>query len=624
MHRRRGSTIISVLVVMAVVAIYVGAAYNFTLSLRRNVDRSVQYRNALAVADGALQFAFGHWRQACRNANPLVPATDDLAGIPLPTADLFPSLADRVGDFSVSREPLVASTPATIANYRVRGLAANWAPAAAPTPSYGRSPDDLSVYYLATAQVTLPAANSGRTPLTVKLSEVFRKRCESPWNYAFFYTDYLDIHSGGTMTVRGPVHTMSDAYLGRSALTFTDQFSFGGALSIRPAGTGKHPGDPGGSDASPPVFPPNQPPRSDSGKTPFGVEAFQLSTADTNPDNDSYREVIEKRQGSIADDPFSANGELLRLYDRAHVRIEIDNANTVTIRNASDAVIGPASSGVDKDIYDVFTAALTTNEEIRDNRESTIVNVRLATLDVGLINSALRSSSGSNNSVVAGKLVGKAFNRIIYISDVSYDRAASRLRAVRLRNGAALPPGGLCIATENPLYIQGDYNTGRGNGVEPPSNNPVGRDPLQPGVGTYQWQPSVVYADAINLLSNSWTDANSFNVLTLRLPSNTTYNTSMVGGARLMIGSESGYSGGIENFPRFLENWNGTYAVTTYGTMVQLFLSKQATQTWLHGSPRYTSPIREFNFDERFAGAQPPGSFKLITYDRLAWSLNSF
>ncbi len=624
MSRRDGSTVLSVLVVMAVIAVFVGAAYSFTLNLRRNVDRSVQYRNALAVADGAVQFAFGHWRQACRSLRPGVPSSSELAAIPAPGADMFPSLSDRVPDFSLTRGEPSATAPETIANYRVRALAANWSPVEVPDRTYGRSPEDFSVNYLATAQVTLPAANSSRVPLTVKLSQVFRKRCESPWDYAYFYVDYMDIHSGGAMTVRGPTHAMSDAYLGRAALVFTDQFTFGGNLSMKPSGTGKHPADPGTADASPPSFPPGQPAKTDVGKTPFGVEQFQLSTTDSNPDNDNYREVIEKRQGNIADDPFSPNGEMLRLYDRADVRISIDNDNVVTIRNRDDDVLGAASTGVNKDLYDVFTAALMTNEQIRDNRESTTINVRLATLDISVIDSALRASGGTNTGPVAGKLVGKGFNGIIHISDVSYDRASARLRGVRLRNGSILPPGGLCVATDNPIYIQGDYNTGRSVGNEPPSNRITSRDPLQSTVSGYAWQPCVVFADAVNLLSNSWSDANSFNSLSTRIPSNTSYNVSMIAGTKVISGAEVGYGGGIENFPRMLENWNTTFAVTTYGTMVELFPSKQANTSWVHGSPRYTSPIREFNFDERYAGSPPPGSFKLVTYDRLAWSLNSF
>jgi hypothetical protein len=625
MRQDRASTLVSVLIVMAMIAIYVGAAYSFTLNLRRNVERSTQHRHAVAVADGALQFAFGHWRQHCRAVGDGVPTTAELAAIPLPTVELFPSLTDRVTEFTATRLPVASDFNApTVSNYAVTALAANWAAAEAPVRTYGRTREDYSVHYRATVQVTLPVSSSRQQPLTAKLSQVFRKRSESPWDYAFFYTDYLDIHAGGPMTVRGPSHTMGTAYLGRASLTFTDQFSFGARLSMRPTGTGKHPTDPGAVDGSPPTFPSGKPPRQDTGKTPFGIEPFRFSTGDGNPDNDSYREIVERRAGPVTSDPFSENGRLLRLYDRADVRILVDNANVVTIRNRDDQVLSPTSTGTDFDIYEVFSAALTTNQNIRDNRESTTLDVRLISLDIGVLNSALRPAGGPNNGVWAGRLHGKGLNQLIYVSDISFDRAASRLRAIRLRNGASLPPGGLGIATDNPLYIQGDYNTGRIVGNEPPSNKVIGRDPLRSTVESYEWQPSVVFADAVSLLSNSWTDAASYNILSTRIPTNTTYNTSMVTGVRLIESAESAYSGGIENFPRFLEHWNNTFVVTTFGTMVQLFRSQQANRTWAHGSPRYTSPIREFNFDERFSTALPPGSFQLITYDRFAWSLNSF
>jgi hypothetical protein len=72
---------------------------------------------------------------------------------------------------------------------------------------------------------------------------------------------------------------------------------------------------------------------------------------------------------------------------------------------------GQPGSGVDKDIYDVFTAALSTNEQIRDNRESTSFNVRLASLDIGILNSALRPNSGPNNGPFAGGLPEKISTR---------------------------------------------------------------------------------------------------------------------------------------------------------------------------------------------------------------------
>ena len=623
MERRRGSTLISVLVVLSVIAVYVGAAYSLTLNLRRHTERSVQFRHAVAVADGTLQIAFGHWRQTCRELGDAVPSTTALANLPLPTAEHFPSLVEKVESFSVSRgENPGSGDRFTIANYKLQALTPAWEPTEDPVPSYGRSPEDRSVYYLATADVTLPTINSATVPLTTKLSQVFRKRIEAPWDYAFFYTDYLDVHAGAPMSVRGPVHTMGDAFLGRSDLSFTDQVSFGGLISMRPAGPGKHPADPGGTDSAPPSFPSDQPPRADTGKVPFGIEPHQLKVGDGNPDNDSYREYIEIRQGPVEDDPFSKGGRKLRLYDRADVRIEVDAANVVTIRDSADAVCGPTSTDLKRDYFDVFTAALTTGEEIRDHRESSFVNVRLVSLDVSVLNSALRPAGGANTGPVAGRLANKPFNRLIYIRDESYDRSAGRLRAVRLRNGAVLPPGGLGVATENPLYIQGDYNTGRTPGNEPPSNRVTERDPSVSTVASYTWQPSAVFADAVSLLSNSWTDGRSFEVLSDRDASNTTYNTSIVAGVRLVRDGETGYSGGIENFPRFLENWGSSVAVTVYGSMVQLFESKQADRMWSAGGQRYTPPIREFHFDERYASAPPPGTFQLVTYDRLAWKLN--
>ena len=41
-------------------------------------------------------------------------------------------------------------------------------------------------------------------------------------------------------------------------------------------------------------------------------------------------------------------------------------------------------------------------------------------------------------------------------------------RGIRLKNGAIMPDNGITVASANPVYIQGDYNTG---GSNPPSNS---------------------------------------------------------------------------------------------------------------------------------------------------------
>ena len=85
---------------------------------------------------------------------------------------------------------------------------------------------------------------------------------------------------------------------------------------------------------------------------------------------------------------------------------------------------------------------------------------------------------------------------------------------MRLKNGAIMPSGGITVASENPVYIQGDYNTGRvtnGSGVvttETPANtanNGTGNNI----VAGYTEQPCAVLGDAINILSNNWSDSKS-------------------------------------------------------------------------------------------------------------------
>src|SRR5262249_26855250 len=60
------------------------------------------------------------------------------------------------------------------------------------------------------------------------------------------------------------------------------------------------------------------------------------------------------------------------------------------------------------------------------------------------------------------------------------------------------------------------------------------------------------------------------------------------------------YSGGVENFPRFLENWSGSIPVTYNGSMVVLFPSQYATNFWQNTGVYYNAPKRLWAFDVNF------------------------
>ena len=218
------------------------------------------------------------------------------------------------------------------------------------------------------------------------------------------------------------------------------------------------------------------------------------------------------------------------------------------------------------------------------------------------------------------------FNGVLYIYDSTPEKSGDREpRTIRLQNGGILPDDGLTIASMNPVYVQGDYNTGTTNNPNAvPSNNSGNPDntasPVVPG---YERKPAAVIADAVMLLSNSWSDSKASSDVSSRTASNTTYNTAIMAGFmpsgwQPSSGSAYGYSGGANNYPRFLETWTGK-SCTYYGSMVELFESKIFTGEWDTGVI-YRPPSRRWNFDPKFADNPPPGSLDAVVMTRGTWS----
>src|ERR1700733_7935697 len=75
-------------------------------------------------------------------------------------------------------------------------------------------------------------------------------------------------------------------------------------------------------------------------------------------------------------------------------------------------------------------------------------------------------------------------------------------------------------------------------------------------------EPAGLMADAITVLSDGWTDTNSFGRFSGGTPAKTTtINAACLAGivesdTNNPASDGNGYSGGVENFLRMLENWN--------------------------------------------------------------------
>lgn len=590
-----GSAIVLVISIMATLMVIVAVAAEYTTIINRNVSRSNTLGNAISIADGCIDEAFAYWRQVSKTPSTQFPATDDLDTIPLPTASQFPS----VKNFSATRNDYVNGDTTTVQQYKVVAVNPQWVrmvdDAATPTKQIGQGPDTVVYNYLASAYVTLPTL---RGNVVAKVQRIFQKKQESPWNWAIFFNDPLEIHPGPIFHVTGWVHTNSNLYTGHDTLFFDDKVSYGGDWTI-----GFKPGD--SQHPEKPISPHyNDTPSYDDDHEPFDISPSVFNTSDSNPNNDSYRELIEPANSSFSD-PLAAQ----RYYDQASVTIEVKADNSVVFRNSAGTIIDSSSGGNDKKLYDMFKDAVTTNETIQDNREQ--ATMRIATLDVSRLMKADKTWDWNK------------FNGVVYMYDSSASaNGVGNKRGIRIKNGSYIPDGGLTVASNNPVYIQGDFNTGD-TGTNVPSNVVDSyKDPTvtpDPQAASYTRQPCSIVADAVNVLSNAWLDANSTAGLGSRIASNTTINAAIISGIVPSGTSNGNYSGGAENFPRFLEDWSDA-TLTYYGSMVELYKSQQNIGVW-GKSNVYSPPTREWFFDTNFRRNTPPGSPLVFTYKKGKWAL---
>lgn len=202
---------------------------------------------------------------------------------------------------------------------------------------------------------------------------------------------------------------------------------------------------------------------------------------------------------------------------------------------------------------------------------------------------------------------------------IFYRRALKLVNGKNLTGLGACPSGancGLAVSTENPVYIQGDYNA-----------NSAGGGFNDPSVGTS------VAADAVTILSNSWNDANSFsyNLYAIgvpRVPVNTYYRTAIIGGKGASFpefagNADNGSDGGIHNFLRYIEAWgNGGLTVNYLGAIVNLFTNRQATGLFKCCTTVYSVPTRSYAFDSCFLtpSCLPPRTPLFHDVDTTGWT----
>ncbi|MBZ5650336.1 MAG: hypothetical protein LAO18_07635 [Acidobacteriia bacterium] len=172
--------------------------------------------------------------------------------------------------------------------------------------------------------------------------------------------------------------------------------------------------------------------------------------------------------------------------------------------------------------------------------------------------------------------------------------------------------GGFTVASENPVYIQGNYNS---DNTDPFWNNPPPAAPAD-----INHSAAAVIADAVTVLSNNWSDTNSMlNPLNLggRAPNTPTYYRLAIAGGKNInfpqpagTGQDFGTDGGVHNFLRYIETWGGSGGLYYRGSLVSLYYAQYATGTFKCCNLVYGPPPRYYYFDTAFLDPAklPPGT----------------
>jgi hypothetical protein len=395
------------------------------------------------------------------------------------------------------------------------------------------------------------------------------------FQYAIFYNVALEFTPLPPMTVFGPVHCNTNIYLNPAGtLTFVNDITSSGTIS-----QGVNPISPMPALGGTVVF---------DGAHDSGVSTLSLPIG-TNNTPAAVQQVL--LIPPAWEDPTSGLGQQ-RYYNKADLIILVNNTNIVAESGRSTLFARQVPTNE-------LSTFFSTNYSFYNKREAKTVDA--LQIDVG----GLARWNATNRSVCP--FLPMLNVQTVYVADLR-TFSSTYEPGIRLVNGTNLPALGLTVATPDPLYIQGNYNV-------PPSA--LGT------TNTTGTMPASIASDAITILSTNWSDAKSSLSLASRIAGNTTVNAAFLTG--IVASTSASDSGGVENFPRFLEDW--TSATLTYnGSMVCLFYSSIATGLWKGiGSTYdiYNPPVRNWGLDQNFQYQDklPPATPSLAILIRQDWHI---
>lgn len=388
------------------------------------------------------------------------------------------------------------------------------------------------------------------------------------YQFAVFYEGDLEIAPGPEMTIGGRVHSNADMYLQADNSLKIDSYTTA-------AGNIFH------------------------GRSPVSGKSDSYGDVQIMDKDDTYQDMentdgtwLDASDAGWVDESIARWGGLVEDKDHGMTELNLPVVTTGTPQNMIERSSGNPDSYENK-----AGLKLIDGQVFHLGSDSAWHNVTTDFVSDGILTSNTFHDGREGQTVTAWDLDISALNSSSYWPDngiVYTSCSVSPFDATRLVNAEELHSG-LTVASQNPVYTVGDYNT-------------------------VQKKPASIMTDAYTVLSNNWDDGDSWAGLSSRTASNTKVNVAYMTGNKPSGSGGSSYSGGFENLPRFLEQWSGK-TFTWVGSAVDLWQSVQADGYWSYGS-YYTAPDRDWAFDIDFLDPTklPPGTPLISVVARTSWN----
>ncbi|MGA9778415.1 MAG: hypothetical protein ACLPRE_07150 [Limisphaerales bacterium] len=396
------------------------------------------------------------------------------------------------------------------------------------------------------------------------------------FQFAMYSSGEMEISCGQPFNITGRVHSNGELYVEPdSSLTFESSVTAVESILFQ-----RDPLDTRGPPSGSVVYV-----NPDEKVSPVPALTLPIGTTNT---PEGVREIIEPPPAG--EDPSSPLGQL-RYYNQCDMVLVVSGTGI----SATSGDFNNFATSIPTNELMTFVSTTNAFTDAREGKTVVPIDINIGNLAAwSQTNSSLRYSTFGSNLVLNS----------VYVVD-SRTLPATSLGAVRVFNGTNLPPNGLTVATGRPLYVWGDYN--ELNAANLGTTN------------TSTTRPASLVGDAITILSDSWVDANSTRPVGSRIASATTVNAAFLTGA---VDTTLGhYSGGMENFPRFLETWGPT-KFTYNGSMIKMFPSLYATNSWNNNNNIYSPPKRNWAYDADFDDPTklPPKTPSLLEVIRGQWA----